>query len=72
MATSTGWYTINTPNADDYGGRIQASVMAEITSRSGRTANVKITGSYRYSGEGGHIYDINNPWGLYSNYSLGE
>ena len=46
MATSTQWYTISTPNSDDYGGLVQASVMAEITSRSGRTANVKITGSY--------------------------
>lgn len=62
MATSTGWSTIRTPNSDDWGGRIEASVMAEITSRSGRTANVKITGSYRYSGEGGNIYDSTNPW----------
>lgn len=62
MATSTQWYTISTPNSDDYGGRVQASVMAEITSRSGRTANVKITGSYHYTGEGYNIYDNNNPW----------
>lgn len=38
MTTSTGWSTIRTPNSDDWGGRIEASVMAEITSRSGRTA----------------------------------
>lgn len=62
MATSTQWYTISTPNSDDYGGRVQASVMAEITSRRGRTANVKITGSYHYTGEGYNIYDNNNPW----------
>ena len=62
MATSTQWYTISTPNSDDYGGQVQASVMAEITSRSGRTANVKITGSYHYTGEGYNIYDNNNPW----------